>query len=90
MPATLGARRSTSAFSLTALSAVSAQAAVVNHADVAGFRTFQDTTTGRVCLNMDNFFGKTTHDMLAAANLAGFTFATRRDVDALLNPLPAR
>ena len=39
---------------------------------------------------MDNFFGKTPHDMLAAANLAGFTFATRRDVDALLNPLPAR
>ena len=67
---------------------MSAQAAVIDHADVGGFRTFQDTNTGRVWLDLNNFFGETTNQMIAQANAAGFTFALRSDVDALLGSLP--
>jgi hypothetical protein len=77
----------TLALCATVLSA-GAQAAVVNHADVGGLRTFQDTTSGRVWLDQDNFFGMTTNQMVSAANAAGFTFALRSDVDALLSSLP--
>ena len=72
----------------TALTAVSAQAGVIDHADVGGFRTFQDTNTDRVWLELNNFFGETTNQMIAQANAAGFTFALRSDVDALLGSLP--
>ena len=77
----------TLAFCAAALGA-GAQAAVVNHADVGGLRTFQDTITGRVWLDQDNFFGMTTNQMVSAANAAGFTFALRSDVDTLLSSLP--
>jgi hypothetical protein len=69
-------------------------AAVVNSADVGGYSTFSDTNTGRVWLDLDNFFddaaniGTTGFDMITAAQSAGFTFATRSDVQALLNTLP--
>lgn len=72
----------------TALTAMSAQATVVNSADVGGLRTFQDTGTGRVWLDLNNFFDQTTNQMIAAANAAGFTFAARSDVDQLLGSLP--
>lgn len=71
-----------------------AQAGVVNSADVAGLSTFQDTSTGRTWLDMDNFYdatatnGTTGFDMIAAAQNAGFTFATRSDVGQLLGSLP--
>lgn len=81
-------RRWALALCATALTAVSAQAAVVDSADVGGFRTFQDTNTGRVWLDLNNFFGETTNQMIAAANSAGFTFAARSDVDQLLGSLP--
>lgn len=64
------------------------QAAVIDHANVSGLRTFQDTNTGRVWLDMDNFFSLSTNQMIAAATAAGFTFATRTDVEQLLNALP--
>jgi len=66
---------------------MSAQAAVVNHADVGGLRTFQDTASGRIWLDLDLFSGLTLRDMVASSNAAGFTLATRADVEALLNPL---
>lgn len=65
-----------------------AQAAVIGSADVGGLATFQDTNTGRVWLELDNFFGKTTTEMVAAAQTAGFTFATTADVHQLLDSLP--
>lgn len=71
-----------------------AQAAVIDSADVAGLSTFQDTNTGRVWLDMDNFFdatatnGTSGFDMITAAQNAGFTFATRSDVGQLLGSLP--
>lgn len=71
-----------------AVTSLAAQAAVIDHADVAGLRTFQDTTTGRVWLDMNNFFSMSTNDMITTANAAGFTFATRADVNELLLPLP--
>jgi hypothetical protein len=73
--------------SLVALS-TSAGAAVINSADVAGLKTFQDTNTGRVWLDMDNFINMSSADMLTVANAAGFSFATRSDVDGLLLSLP--
>ena len=45
-------------FALTALSlaciVLPAQAAIVNHADVGGFRTFLDTSTGLIWADLDN------------------------------------
>ncbi len=85
----------TSALFATALfAAASANAAVVNSADVAGFSTFQDTNTGRIWLDMNNFFdagannGTTGFAMITAAQNAGFTFALRSDVEQLLDTLP--
>lgn len=73
---------------VVALFAGSANAAVIASANVGSFTTFQDTNTGRVWLGMNNFFGQTPNDMLAAANLAGFTLGTLADVHELLDPLP--
>lgn len=72
----------------------SAQAAVVNSADVAGLKTFSDTNTGRVWLDINNFFdassstGLSPDAMITAAQNAGFSFATKADVEQLLNSLP--
>jgi hypothetical protein len=72
----------------------SAEAGVVDYADVAGYTTFQDTNTGYVWLDLNNFYneasteGTSGYDMIAAAEAAGFTFATRSDVEQLLNTLP--
>jgi len=75
--------------------ASSAGATVVDSADIAGLRTFQDTSTGLIWLDMDNFFDRTTATgtatgfaMITAAQNAGFTFATRANVATLLNTLP--
>jgi uncharacterized protein (DUF2141 family) len=80
-------RLAVSAGVLLALSGA-AQAAVVDHTDVNGLRTFQDTVTGRIWLDMDNFFNMTTDRMVAVAAAAGFTFAKRADVEQLLGSLP--
>lgn len=69
-------------------------AAVVNSTDVAGLRTFQDTNTGRIWLDINNFYdssstvGTTGMSMIAQAQAAGFTFATRSDLQQLLDTLP--
>jgi len=73
---------------LLAATASTAQAAVVNAANVGVFTTFQDTNTGRIWLDMNNFFNQTTTSMVASASAAGFTFATKSDVQALLSSLP--
>ncbi|MHB1360650.1 MAG: hypothetical protein ACYCWC_13825 [Rhodocyclaceae bacterium] len=73
---------------LLAAAASTAQAAVVNAANVGTFTTFQDTNTGRVWLDMNNFFNQTPASMVASASAAGFTFATKTDVQALLFSLP--
>lgn len=76
------------------LIAAPAGAAVINFADVNGLRTFQDTNTGRVWLDMDNFFdvaannGTTGNAMIATAAANGFKFATRAEVEELLGSLP--
>ncbi|KAB2913226.1 MAG: PEP-CTERM sorting domain-containing protein [Dechloromonas sp.] len=86
--------RTAIAAAILGATALGAQAAVVNSADVGGFSTFQDTITGRVWLDMDNFFdaaatnGTTGAAMIAAAQNAGFTFALRSDVEQLLGSLP--
>jgi hypothetical protein len=73
---------------------LASHADVIDAADVGGLSTFEDTDTGRIWLDMDNFFdetasvGTTGFDMIAAATAAGFTFATRADVEGLLFSLP--
>lgn len=84
---TTAKRLAVSAGVLLALSGA-AQAAVVDHGDVNGLRTFQDTVTGRIWLDMNNFFNMTTDRMVAVAAAAGFTFAQRADVEQLLGSLP--
>lgn len=70
-----------------------AQAAVVDYSNVGGLTTFQDTNTGRVWLDMNNFFneasttGTTGNDMIAIAAANGFTFANSTDVHQLLDSL---
>lgn len=71
-----------------------AGATVINVADVNGLKTFKDTNTSRVWLDMNNFFtpdgnnGSTGLEMMALAQQAGFTFATKSDVQELLSTLP--
>lgn len=74
--------------------AAMASAAVIDHADVNGLKTFKDTETGRVWLDMDNFFdaaaenGPIGLEMISIAQAAGFTFANKTDVIELLSTLP--
>lgn len=71
-----------------------ASAAIVDSADIAGLKTFKDVSTGRTWLDMNNFFDASASNtvsgtqMMATAQAAGFTVATRTDVTQLLNPLP--
>lgn len=74
--------------------ASTASANVIDSADVAGLSTFQDTNTGRIWLDMDNFFneaatiGTSGNDMISTAINAGFTFGLQGDVSQLLDSLP--
>ncbi len=84
---------------LAALAATgAASAGVIEHADVAGFRTFEDTVTGRVWLDLDNFWVTTPtgavpafnsyNAFLAAAQAAGFAWADAAAVQSLTATLP--
>lgn len=83
-----------SAFALAMLASSLVSATVVDHANVNGLKTFRDTGTGRIWLDMDNFFnatatsGTTGLQMLAVAQAAGFTFAAKDDVTELVSTLP--
>jgi len=86
--------KTTLAISLLTMMATSAHSAVIDYTDVSGLTTFQDTNTGNIWLDMDNFFndaatvGTAGFDMISIAQNAGFTFATKADVEGLLNTLP--
>lgn len=74
--------------------ALPGQAAVTNAEDVGGLRTFQDSNTGRIWLDIDNFFnadasvGMTGYEMVAAAQTLGFAVANTADIHQLLDSLP--
>lgn len=79
--------------------ALTTQAAVVEHADLGGFRTFQDTLTGNVWVDLDARFElpsgpspQVTHASygayLSALQAAGFVWATTSQVMALMDSLP--
>jgi hypothetical protein len=76
-----------------AVASFGTQANVIDSADVSGLKTFQDTNTGRIWLDMNNFFdasanvSTTGYNMINTAQNAGFTFATQSDVEQLLNSL---
>lgn len=79
---------------LSLFMAGTASATVIDHADVNGLKTFQDTETGRIWLDMNNFFDAASENgpiglqMISAAQAAGFTFANKTDVSQLLSSLP--
>ena len=66
----------------------SAHAIIIDSIDIGGFKTFQDLNTGRIWLDLNNFFNQSTNDMLGAASTAGFSLAKRTDVQNLLGSLP--
>lgn len=73
-------------------------AAVIEGADVGGFRTFVDTSTGTVWADLDNYLVLTSTgfvanyasmpDYLTALQAAGFTWAVSGQVAALTASLP--
>lgn len=71
-----------------------ANANVVDYSNVGNLTTFQDTLTGRVWLDMNNFFdasannGTTGFDMIDIAESNGFTVANEADVRELFSSLP--
>lgn len=72
-----------------------AEANVVTSASVDGLTTFTDTDTGRVWLDLDNFFDQATgsstytpNEMIATAEAAGFTVADTTAITQLLDSLP--
>jgi len=71
-----------------------AGATVVDSADVNGLHTFRDTNTGRIWLDLNNFYDAngnstfTAFGMVQAAQNAGFTVATGADLSPLLASLP--
>ena len=79
----------------SALVAAPAQAGIVEHADVGGFRTFQDSNTGRVWADLDNYIDlagqrqfQTYGSYIGALQAAGFTWSGGTAVYGLLNTLP--
>ncbi len=71
-----------------------ANAGIINSANVGSLTTFQDTNTGRVWLDLDNFFdasaniGTTGFDMISIAAASGFTIANSIDLNQLFAGLP--
>ena len=53
-----------------------------------GYGRFLDQNTGRVWLDLNNFFDQSYNQMAAAATAAGYTLATEADVQGLVNTLP--
>ena len=75
----------TSTIALVGLLGVNpAQAAIINHADINGLRTFEDVGTGLVWVDFDNFFNQSTSNMKTIVEAAGFTFASKSSVQTLL------
>jgi hypothetical protein len=72
----------------TAVGTSAASAQVANSTDVGGYRTFQDVNTGRVWLDLNNFFGMSANQMFLAAINAGFTVANLGDINQLFSGLP--
>jgi hypothetical protein len=70
------------------LGAGTAHAGLVAHADVNGYATFQDTTTGRVWLKLPDLFNMNYTAQVGTATSAGFSVASLSDVDALWASTP--
>lgn len=78
-----------------ALSAAPAQAGIIEYADIGGFRTFQDTNTGRVWADLDNYIDlagqlkfQTYGSYITALQNAGFNWSGGTAVYGMLNTLP--
>lgn len=83
------------AAAVLSLAAGASQASIVDSGTVNGLRTFTDPQTGLIWLDMDNFFDSATGnstftglEAIAAAEAAGFTLASRVELNVLLSDLP--
>jgi PEP-CTERM motif len=93
--AALSATAIASLTAAAALTAPAVRAAVVESADVGGFRTFTDTTTGRIWADLNNLYSPSNTALhgsyagyLGSLQQAGFTYATTLEVAALFATLP--
>jgi len=73
---------------LAVLSVGAASAAVINSSPIGSLTTFQDTNTGRIWVDLDNYFGLSYLDMKADVESKGFIVADLAAVEQLLNSLP--
>jgi len=87
-PTTLRLIVAAASATLFMMSAAPSEATIIDYADVSGYGTFQDQSTGLVWLDLDNFFGLTYDQMAYARQAAGFTVATPSEVVNLLGTLP--
>ena len=62
--------------------------AIIPFGPHGGLNTFLDTNTNRSWVKLDTFFEKSYNEMSAVVTAAGFTVASRTDVQELLDTLP--
>jgi len=65
-----------------------ANATIINGPNIGGYTTFQDLSTGRTWLDLNNFFNQSYSRMAATATSLGLTLATEADVLQLVSTLP--
>jgi hypothetical protein len=73
---------------IAGMTASQAGATISDLPDEGGYKRFLDQNTGRVWLDLNNFFNQSYNQMAAAATAAGYTLATQGDVQGLVNNLP--
>ncbi len=61
---------------------------IVTSGSVDGLATFEDQNTGRVWLDLNDFFNESYNQMATTAAADGFTLANEQDVQNLLNSIP--
>lgn len=72
---------------IIAITSHGAIASIIDGGNVNGYDTFVDQNTGYIWMDMDSFFGATNDDIITASTQAGFNFATKSEVEVLLNSL---
>ena len=69
------------------MTAAPSEGSIIDYADVNGYATFQDQSTGLVWLDL-TFTNQSYDQLVSTAQAAGFTVATGTEVSALLATLP--
>jgi len=64
------------------------KAAIIDLPETGGYGLFQDSDTGYIWLDLDNFYGLSFYEMELIVTNLGFTVATKSDVETLLSNDP--